>query len=231
MFIIIFLCLYLVYMLYRVILTKNGEYKKTLHRCKTRETSFLNFNRIERANNVLFERKYVNYGGIKPVKYKIYVVKDYEETDTLRIIRDKLGRLVTEKPLYGIWTVLNDADYKIEETFWVYGFSPYERKNINDIVRILMTGIGDQKSTKQVVVVHNKLIFHNEDMFDMVICKCKADAQRLHHALAGAAVKNKISNLFFMGTARKKMVSDYYDIIHENTKWPYTKIRRTTTRP
>ena len=87
------------------------------------------------------------------------------------------------------------------------------------------------KTNKVVIVVHNKLLIYNEKEFDMVICKCKKDAQRLHHTLAKAAEKNKIKNLLFMGTASKANVSKMYDLIHDKTKWPYTKIRRTSTRP
>jgi len=219
-------------MLYRVILTKNGEYKKTLHKSKTRKTSFINFNKIREENSVLFEKQFINYKGIIPVKYKIYVVKDHEETDELRNVRNRLGKFVVEKPIFGIWTVLNDADYKIEESFWVYGYNPLsERKTITDILNMLMTGMYDPRKTKQVVVVNNKLLIYAEDQFDMVICKCKKDAQRLHHTLAKAGSENKIKNLFFMGTAGKKMCGDYYEIIHEHTGWNYTKIWRTNTRP
>jgi hypothetical protein len=219
-------------MLYRVILTKNGEYKKTIHKCKTNDTSFLNFNRIKESNNVLFKKEYINYKGIVPVKYKIYVVKDYEESDKPRLVRNKLGKLINEKPLFGIWTVLHDSDYDIEETFWVYGYSSQnDRKKIIDIIKLLMVGMDDPRKTKQVVVVNNKLLIHVEDQFEMVICKCKRDAQRLHHALSKAASDNKIKNLYFMGTANKKMCGDYYEIIHEHTGWDYTKIWRTTTRP
>ena len=34
-----------------------------------------------------------------------------------------------------------------------------------------------------------------------------------------------------MGTAGKGIIGEFYDIIHENTGWSYTKIWRTTTRP
>jgi len=219
-------------MLYRVILTKNGKYKKTIHRCKKRDTSFINFNRIKAENKVFFKRKFINYKGIKPVEYKIYIVKDFEETDKFRMVRDRFGKLVEEKPLYGIWTVLADEDYDVEETFWVYGSNPLtERKTIYDIIQILMIGLQNSRHTKQIVVVHNKLLFYDEDRFDMVICKNKKDCQRLHHALAKAATDNKIKSLYFMGTAGKGIIGEFYDIIHENTGWTYTKIWRTTTRP
>lgn len=219
-------------MLYRVILTKNGEYKKTLHKCKKEQTSFLNFNKIKMENNIFFKKEYINYNGIVPVEYKIYVVKDYDESDEPRLIRDRLGKLVYEKPIFGIWTILYDSNYDVEEDFWVYGYDKRnDRKTIIDIIRLLMVGMGDPKKTKQVVVVNNKLLIHVEDQFEMVVCKCKRDAQRLHHALSKAAKDNKIRNLFFMGTANKKMCGDYYEIIHNHTGWDYTKIWRTTTRP
>jgi len=65
----------------------------------------------------------------------------------------------------------------------------------------------------------------------MVICKNLLDAQRLHHTLAKIVKKQKIKSLLFMGTASKATIGILYDLIHENTKWPYTKIRRRTTRP
>lgn len=219
-------------MLYRVILTKNGEYKKTLHRCKKETTSFINFNKIKMENNVFFPKKYINYFGIIPVTHKIYVVKDFEESDKPRLVRNRLGKLVYEEPIFGIWTVLHDSSYEIEESFGVYGYdTKTDRKSIVDIIKLLMIGMGDKSRIKQVVVVKNKLLIHDEEQFEMVICKCEKDAQRLHHTLAKATKDNKIKGLLFMGTANKKMCGDFYDIIHEHTGWSYTKIWRTSTRP
>jgi hypothetical protein len=219
-------------MLYRIILTKNGEYKQTFHRCMKRETSFINFNNIKNENNVFFKRNFINYKGIIPVEYKIYIVKNIEDDDTPRMVRDRLGKLVEEKPIFGIWTVVAEADYDLEESFWVFGYdSRNDRKSVIDIVKILMVGLEQPRKTKQIIVINNKLVFYDEDKFDMVICKNKKDAQRLHHALYKTANDLGISSLYFMGTANKKILGDYYEIIHEHTNWDYTKIWRTTTRP
>lgn len=219
--------------MYRVILTRNGDYKMTLHRCKTKETSFINYRRIiEENQSVIFPRKFINYDKIKPVKYKIYVVKDTEEGDEFRTRRDSLGRTYKEKPLFGIWTVFDDHDYEIEETFWMYGRDPKkDRVTIHDIIKPLMKNAYKQKMTKQLIVVHNKVVLYNEEQFEMVICKNKKDAQRLHHELRKACRKNKIKSIIFMGTATAASVSNMYDVIHEHTGWAYTKIRRTSTRP
>jgi hypothetical protein len=216
---------------YRVILVSNGVYKKTLHRCKTRETAFINFNRIKSQNKVLYPQKFINTNGIIPVKYEIFITKPTEEGDTFRMLRDDYGRLYTEKPI-GDWTILHSQPFDIEETFWIYGYNPKkDRPTISEIVKRLMIGAHSAKMVKQVIVVHNKLIIYNEDQFDMVICKNLLDAQRLHHTLAKIAKKQKIKSLLFMGTASKATIGILYDLIHEKTKWPYTKIRRLTTRP
>jgi hypothetical protein len=219
-------------MLYRVILTMNGKYKKTLHRCKTEGTSYANFNKIKMENKVFFEKRFVNSNGIIPVKYKIYVVKDWEESDKPRLVRDNAGRLIDE-PKFGDWTILHDSSYMIEETFWVYGYNNiHDRKTIKDIMSLLVLGLKDKNYVKQVVVVNNKLLIYSEEQFDMVICKNKEDAQRLHHTLYKASMSDKkLKNLLFMGTSNKNMLGHYYEIIHEKTGWNYTKIWRTTTRP
>jgi hypothetical protein len=114
----------------------------------------------------------------------------------------------------------------------MFGFdSKIKRPTINEVVKRLVSGAHRAKIVKQVIVVHNKLIIYNEDQFDMVVCKCKDDAQRLHHTLNKVARKQKIKSLLFMGTATPATVSRMYEIIHEHTGWPMTKIRRRSTRP
>jgi hypothetical protein len=217
---------------YRVILTMNGEFKQTLYKCKTRNTCFVHYHRIKDENKVFFPRKHVNSHGIVPVEYTMYIVKEREEDDINRTIRDDFGRLIEEPPLFNKWTILDSAPYDFEETFWLYGYDPRkDRKTIHDIIKKLMLGAYKKTMLKQIIVVHNKLIIYNEDQFDMVLCKCKKDAQRLHHALSKATRSNKIKSLLFMGTATPATVSYMYDIIMEHTGWPIQKIWRTSTRP
>ena len=219
-------------MIYRVVLTKNGEYKKTLHRCKTKETSFIHYHSlIDENQSVKFPKKFLNSKKIIPVKYEICVTKPTEPTDTFRILKDKYGRNYTEKPI-GDWTILASADYNIEETFWLFGYdSRAKRPTIDDVVKKLFTGAHTRQMVKQIIVVYNKLLMYNEEQFDMVLCKCMDDAQRLHHTLAKVAKKQKIRSLMFMGTASPATVSLMYEVIKEKTNWPIEKIRRPSTRP
>jgi hypothetical protein len=218
-------------MVFRVVLVGNGVYKKTLHRCKTRETAFINYHKIKSSNDVLYPRKFINTKGIKPIKYKICVTKITEEKDVFRTLRDDYGKLYTEKPL-GDWIILDSDDYDIEETFWIYGLdSKKNRPTISEIVKRIMIGAHSKNMIKQIIVVHNKLLIYNENQFDMVICKNIEDAQRLHHTLAKIAKKQKIKSLLFIGTAGPVMVGRMYDLIVSNTGWSIKKVRRTTTRP
>jgi hypothetical protein len=219
-------------MFYRVILISNGKYKKTLHKSKTRVTSFTNYHLlIDKNQSVKYPKRFINTSKIKPVKYEICVVKETEAGDTFRVIRDDYGKTYVEKPI-GDWTILDSNEYNIEETFWMFGHdSKANRPIIDDIIKKLVQGAYKKNMVKQVIVVHNKLIIYNEEQFDMVICKCLEDAQRLHHTLAKIAKKQKIKSLLFMGTATPATVSRMYEIIKENTGWPIQKIRRTSTRP
>lgn len=215
-------------MLYRIILLTNGKYKKTLHRCNTKTTAYLNYFKLISDNKVLYPKHFLNSNGIKPVSYKICISKITEKDDTFRILRDNYGRVYTEDPL-GDWTILASEKYHIEDTFWIYGLE--DRVTIHEVIKKLMIGAYGKKMVKQIIVVHNKLIIYNEDQFDMVICKNKIDARRLHHTLAKIATKQKIKSLLFMGTAAPAMVGRMYDLILEHTNWSIEKIRRTSTRP
>lgn len=218
-------------MVYRVVLLTNGKYKKTLYKCTTKETVFLKYHKMIDDNKVFFPKKFINANGIKKIKYEICITKPTEEKDTFRILRDEYGKLYTEKPLDD-WTILASNDYEIEETFYMYGYdNKNNRPTIREIIKKLMIGAHSKKMVKQIIVVHNKLIIYNEDQFDMIICKNIEDAQRLHHTLAKIVKKQKIKSLLFMGTASPANIGRMYDIIHDETGWPYTKIRRTSTRP
>lgn len=219
-------------MKYKVILTVNGKILKTMYSSNNRRDCFSAFNEIKHENNVLFERKYINCGKITKANYRIHIVKKSTEDDVPRTLRDSFGKEYVEKPI-GEWTVLDAEDYKIEETFWIYGenMRGLQRPNISEVVKRLMIGVADKRNLKEVVVVHNKLLIYNEDQFDMVICKNIFDAQRLHHSLGSICLKNNYKNILFRGTAKKADISDFYQFIKENTGWPILKIKRTTTRP
>lgn len=217
--------------LYRVILIVNGKYKSTLYRGNTRECAFIRFHKLRSENKVFFPKRYINRHKIKKVKYEICVSKITEEGDVFRTLRDDYGRTYHEGQL-GDWTILDSAEYLIEEKFWLFGKNPRnDRVTITEIIRRLFLNISLKDTVKQIIVLTNKLIIYDDNQFDMVLCKNMKDAQRLHHVLAKMAIDKEIKNLIFMGTAHKSMVDSLYKLIKKKTKWKMLKIKRTTTRP
>jgi hypothetical protein len=216
---------------YRVLLLQNGEFKKRLHKCKSNSTSKMNYKRILKENEeVIFPREYLTSDKISDVYYVACRVKRYEEKDRDRMIRDRLGRLVPATILWGEWTVLESEFYHIEETFYVFGHDPVsDRKDINFIIGLLLKGYNDKQLTKDIIVVHNKLIIYNQHQFDIVICKCKKDAIRLHDTLLDLSLENKFKRLIFMGLASDKMIGILYELMMEVTGWDYRKVSRTST--
>ena len=217
---------------FRIILLVNGKYRKTIHKYKTKESTYNKFHElIEENQKILFPRKFVNTNGIHRIKYEICISKIAEDTDIPRTLRDDYGKVYIE-PRLGDWTILASNPYQIEEKFWIHGFDcKANRPTITEVVKRLMIGAHAKKMVKLIIVVHNKLVIYNEDQFDMVICKNILDAQRLHHTLAKICKKQKIKSLLFMGTATPATVGRMYDLIVEETGWSYEKVRRTSTRP
>jgi hypothetical protein len=217
---------------YRVIITKNGEYKKTLYRSRTLESSKNKFEDAidENEASVRFPRKFLSDKGITPVEYRIYLVKDYEEGDEPRLVRDSLGRLITEGPIFDIWTVIDDYPYQYEETFYVYGFdSRHDRKDIRFIMTLMMKGIQNKELTKSIVVLHNKIIIYNEHQFDIVFCKCIDDAVRLYDILMSTAKSMTFKRLMFMGQAGDILTGELYEMMMDVTGWDYRRVTRTAT--
>lgn len=188
---------------------------------------------IDENRKIKFPRRFINTKTIKPVRYQIAITKPTEPGDTFRTLRNDYGKVYKEKPL-GDWTILAAAPYELEETFWIFGNNPLaktDKPTIDGVVKKLFVGAYKKNMVKQVLVVYNKLIIHNEDHFDMVICKNMEDAQRLHHTLAKAATKQKVKSLIFMGTATPATASHMFKVIAKHTGWSEGKIWKRTTRP
>jgi hypothetical protein len=211
--------------MFRVVLTVNGKYRKTIGKYNKRDNAFKKYNSlIIKSNNILFPKKFINsFNKVEKVTYKLYIVSEPSDKVRQRTIKDKYGRLILE-PYLGEWVVLNSSIYNIEEDFWVFKYDKVkDRLTIKEILLI----INYDKTNKEFIVIDNKLLIHNTDFFEMIICKNINDAQRLHHTIH--KLLNNISNHIFMGTCADKYKPKYYDLIHKKTKWSYKKIKRPTT--
>lgn len=217
---------------YQVILVGNGKYIRRFCKYKTKEFAYETYNELKADNlNVAFPKKFINDGKIISVSYELFLVKEPEESDKPRLLRDGGGKLYEEPLLLDKWRPLQSIPFKVEEAFWLYGHeSKKNRKSAHELVKLLFKK-PDTKNVRQAIVVHNKLVIHSEERFDMVICKNKEDAQRLHHKLKEISSSVKANDIIFMGTCADANIGIMYNVIQQNTDWPMTKIYRRSTKP
>ena len=77
--------------------------------------------------------------------------------------------------------------------------------------------------------IENKLLIHQDNDFDLILCKCPSDAERLFHTLKNFSEENNIPNLMFTGKV-KLGKTDTYKMIVEKTGWDKNKVYRRVTR-
>jgi len=217
---------------YRIILTKNKKRRKILYTCRTQETAINKFNEIIKNNKIIFPQRYVNYKKIIPVKYHLLLVRERLPDDKNRMIRDDAGRIVEEKIKNDKWIIIESTSFDIEETFWVYGHHPqFDRFDIKRILKeILLKDIRKKNFTTSIIVIQNKVVFQLDDDIEIVFCKNKKDAIRLHDTLMESAITSRIDKLLFMGYAGFNMSALIYEKIQEKTGWKMKHVRRPSTR-
>ena len=224
---------------YRIVVLSNDVYKKTLDWGYVFREVDKSYNSLRRVNrdNIIFPKRFLNMNGIFPLNHKIALIREvrfgeYFEPDKL-VTDNKKRTLYNNSGVYD-WVIERIDNYYIEETFWLCGNDPKRhdgRVRFKDIVGLLFKGTENFGDIKQVVVVFNKLLMFNDTEFDMVVCKCTKDAQRLHRMLFNAMPNTLTKNFMFLGTAKYRELYDYYNFIEEKTGWDRDKIKRTTTRP
>lgn len=204
---------------YRIILVLNGEQKKIMFNTADRAEAYSTFRQKRDDNLVVFPKRFINTGAIIPAKYELYLLKSFGSEANV-----PEGKVFNDE-----WKLLEKCDFDLEESFNLYGYDKKkDRKSIFELVGLLL----ENKSViREVIVVNNKVLIYNDEIFDMVICKCKKDAQRLHNVLYNLLLKIKGVKFIFLGVANNETTSFLYDIIEVETGWSRNRIRRTSSRP
>jgi hypothetical protein len=208
-------------MRYRIIISDNKRVVRTLDKGTRKREIYESFLRHKKDNlSIKFPKRYINTDGIFEVQYHIYMVEEVDDSN-----RDS-GEILFDK-----YIILRKDTYNIEEKFWMFGYdSKKNKKQLDEVAAILFT-YKNTLNFRQALVLRNKLVVYNEERFDMVICKCDKDAQRLQHILSSIAKSMKYTNIIFMGTCADEHLGKVYEIIQEFTGWSYLKVTRSSTRP
>ena len=215
-------------MRYRIIITSNGKKKKVIHKSNHLSSIKQKYFSLKDKNKVLFARHTSSYLKTKPIKYEIILMKKWEITDMPFIDRDEIGRT---KEVYDInkkWTIIHKNEYDYEEKFTVFGFE--KRLTCIDIIKYILYRKQSNIMVKQVNYIENKLLIHQDNDFDIILCKCPKDAKRLFKTLQQFTTTNNMESIMFTGKVELGK-TETYKMIVEKTGWKKNKVYRTVTRP
>lgn len=171
--------------------------------------------------------------GFIPAEYKIRLLVDPEHVKRYRPKPeyDEEGNIIPPKLFLDKWVILKEEPFLVEETFNVFGYNPIrDRKDFAWIYKNLVDSPQDG-SLVTAIRYKNKIVFFNENVFNMVICKLESEAKKLYNMLKGVSTESNNSNVHFIGTCAKVNNWRVFDIIQENTGWDKDRIWcKTSTR-
>lgn len=205
----------------------DGQKYKIYGKRKKMDTAVKLYEKTINQNNVYFERSTLNRGDKhKELRFYLYLLKEREEGDEETVVRDSMGRLIKEKFKDEKYTVVNRIEFKVEETFLVFGYKG--RLTFKDIVKKLLM---NSTRTKYVFYFLNKLIVEDYDDFHIVVCKNKKQSRLLHDRLLQFFKYNSIKRGIFMNELNKDNRKRIYEEIKKKTGWKPSRIYRNSTRP
>ena len=215
-------------MQYRIIITINNKKKKILFKSNDISYARKKYFKYRDTNKVLYGRDHIAYKKVKPVHYELILLKEWEKDDTTYTTRDSVGRNIEVNDKNKKWTILEKCDYYFEEKFTVFGFK--NRLTLIDIIKTILMRKNSSILIKQVNYINNKLLIHQNNDFDIVVCKCKKDCKKLYDLLFDFYKKNNMKNIMFTGKINNNK-KNTYDLIRDKTGWDEFKLYRTKTRP
>ena len=225
---------------YHIITTNNGVQIKDMYSAVSIDVALKKMRELqnELSKDVVFPVRFTSNRGEKTFvecDYRLMLIKKREPGDTYDgKFRNEYGKFVDCVTDNDKWIFIDELPYKVEETFWVYGYNPKkQRKTFTFIVDELLTSKEhDKYFLKQVAVFRNKLLIESNESLEMVICKNHMDSVRLYNELSEVVKERKMKYVTFAGDIAPKTVrfDIWYNKIEALTHWTYRKINKNTTR-
>lgn len=204
-----------------------GQKYKIYGKRKTLDSAKNLYQKTIDNNVVYFERTLLNKNNKhKELKFYLYLLKEREDNDEKVVVRDSLGRLVKEKFKDEKYSIIDRVDFKIEETFFVFGHR--ERLTFKEIIKKLLM---NNTRTKYVFFLLNKLVIEDYDNMEIIVCKNKKESRKLHDQLFEFFRFNGIKRGIFMNELKKENRKRVYEDIKKKTGWKTPRLYRNSTRP
>ena len=223
---------------WQIILCNHGNYIATLHTCPSETVAYRHFNKLtEQSDKVVYPKLWNTFKNeIVESKYEIVMLKCRDKKDKQEITKvlDETNTFTAYATNEENWLIHDRRSYKIEETFWVYGYHPkLQRKDFNWILdNLVLNELRVHGNFKTMAVYRNKLLIQFNTTLEMVICKNEHESIRLYNKIEEILTKKRLRNVIYVGNLRRsKYKREWMDKIQELTGWDRRKIKRSSTRP
>lgn len=225
---------------YHIITANNGIQLKDIYSAVSIDVALNKLRELQEKfnKNILFPVRFVSNKEAKTfieADYKLILIKKkFEEGEYEGKVKNEYGRYIDCVTSSENWLFIEEAPYKIEETFWVYGYNPKtDRKTYKFIIDNYMTYDKHNKYFfKEVIVYRNKVLIESNDNLNMIICKNHQDSVRLYNELYDYCKKEKYKNIVFGGDINQFSYSSelWFEKIQKLTNWSRRKINKNSTR-
>lgn len=222
---------------YKIIITSHNKQKDYIGTYFTAKSANKKFHEmVNESDNVKFPVLYINIDrNIKPAKYDVVILKKrIDGEDKTTFLKNDYGSYVEHETTSDNWIVYDKAIYYKEETFWVYGYNPFVQRKTFDFIynELLKPKANSKYNILNIYIYKNKLVMDNLEQTELVTCKNKEDAIRLHNMLQTYATNDKLKYILFSGDwSYGNNAKAAVKKIQELTNWTLLKINRSNTRP
>lgn len=157
---------------YKVVIVNSltNTVKKVLYKGTSSPTARLEYENTLKESKRVFYPKLVNKCGNEFTDFKrevLFLKEATKRSTRINMFDDK-------------WKIIYRSEYFEEEKFIVYGFDWTNKKTLLEIVEIIKS---QKTNNREIGVLNNKVIIHNEDFLDMVTTKTKSEGTRFAKVL------------------------------------------------
>ena len=218
---------------YKIISCLNGKQNKFIGSYRTSEEAYNVFESLKKEDEKVIFPTLIRGDDFLENSIDEYILIEKNDCENTKL-RNEYGKLVEQILNIDGWIILDKFRYKIEETFWVFGYdNRSDRKTFLWIYENLVYNVVEYiYDYKRILTYKNKVVIkHDNGHIDLIFTKSPSDAIRFYNKLEEWVKKDKIKQILFIGDyssiseKRQKLEDDLVKL----TGWSKLKIQMKGT--